>query len=233
MTNLVRVFYATDEVFSSLSEQPRWRMPVVASLLMAFLFTVMVLNSIDLQVMTRKQLESYPQLAEKLGKERIDEMVKRSDSTAQKIITGVTATLTDGFLILLVSGLLTGLFWLMNGITSFRKVLSVTAYVFYLYYLVVTVLTAVVIISTPDKSTIQMDGLVKSSLGSLLNGTGVSKPLLNLLYSLDVLSLGSLLLLAFGLSRVGLRLSFRKATLALAGLWCLWVVVKVGFSALL
>jgi hypothetical protein len=230
ITNLFKIFYSPEEVFQFQADKAEWLLPMVLTSLLSCLLVLVMTISVDTKAVVRKQLESKAEFVQQVGKDKIDEIVEQSDSPSQRIISYVLGGVIPPVAIVAIAGLLTGTLFLLGSSPQFRNVLSVAAYSYYAYYAVTFVLWGLLLLPTKDKSEIDINSLLKSNLGALLDKGSTGDVLFSLASSLDVLTLGLVFLIGFGLSKTIGRLSFMKAVTAVAFLWLAYVAAKAGLS---
>lgn len=232
MNNLHRIFYAPGDVFAGIPEKSRWHLPFISTLLLSCLVSALVVNSIGMENLVRKQLQSQPRLAEQLGEEKIEEIVRQSNSPARRISAYIGSILGAGIVILAVAAILTGLLAMIGAGASFRTVFSVTSYSYFAYYSVLLILSALMIFIISDKESIDPNNLLLSHVGAFLDPATTNKALFSLATSLDLLSFGLLFLMALGLSKVSGRVTFMRSAVVVVGLWAVYVAAKAGISLL-
>ena len=119
----------------------------------------------------------------------------------------------------------------LKGRASFKGVFSLLSHTFFAYTTVSIVLGVTVLLLAPDAAQLDRQNPVVSHLGFLVSSRE-SLPLNHLLSSIDAFVFYHLFLIGLGLSRVARGLSFRRALLAAALPWGLYVAVTVGIKAL-
>ena len=128
MNTLFQIFYAPGAVFAGIPEKSRWYLPFVSTLILSCLASALIVNSIGMENLVRRQLLSQPRLVEQLGEEKIREIARRANSPARQVSALVSSVLGAGVIILVVAAILTALLALTGAGAGFRNVFSVTAY---------------------------------------------------------------------------------------------------------
>jgi hypothetical protein len=230
MDTLFKIFYAPGDVFTNIPERSRWYLPFISTLVLSCLASALIVNSIGMENILRKQLQSKPKLIEQLGEDKVEEIIQQANSPVRRVSAYVGSIVSVGVLILAVAAILTGLLSLIGAGASFRDVFSATAYSYFAYYFISLIATAAVIFSISDKENIDVDNLLLSHAGAFLDRATTNKALYSFASSLDIFSFGLLFLIALGLSRVSKRLSFMQSTGVVLGLWLVYVTIKAGIS---
>ena len=232
MVDLIRIFFAPGEVFASIPEKPRWYFPFASSLLLSCLASALIINSIGMETLVRRQLQSQPQLVERLGEEKIDEIVEQSNSPARQISAYIGSILSSGLVILGVALILTVLLALTGTRTGFKSVFSVTAYSYFAYYSLLFFLSAITLLAINEKENIDPGNLLLSHAGAFFDRATTNRALFSIARSLDLFSLGLVSFLALGLSKISARVTFTRSLAIVGGVWGVYVAIKAGFSSL-
>ncbi len=82
MLGLLQIFYAPSVVFERVRERGTWVAPFLAIIACALLSSVLVVQSIGMATIVRKQIESNPRQAEQLGPEGIERAANSSFANA-------------------------------------------------------------------------------------------------------------------------------------------------------
>src|SRR4030095_4785867 len=162
MVQLLKIFYAPGEVFAGIPEKSRWYVPFVSTLILSCLASALIVNSIGMDNLVRKQLRSQPRLAEQLGEEKIEEMARQAKAPARHVSVYISSILGAGVIILAVAAILSALLALTGAGAGFCNVFSVTAYSFFAYYSVLLILSAVTLLVISDKENIDPDDMLLS-----------------------------------------------------------------------
>jgi Yip1 domain len=232
MNTLFRIFYAPGAVFAGIPEKPRWHAPFVSTLILSCLASALVVNSIGMENLVRKQLQSRPQLVEQLGREKIEEIARQANAPARQVSAYISSILGAGVIILVVAAILSALLALTGARAGFRNVFSVTAYSYFAYYSVLLILSALTLFVISDKESIDPDNMLPSHAGAFLDRATTNRALFSIASSLDLFSFGLLFLMALGLSKVSERVTFAHSTAVVVGIWTVYVAAKAGISLL-
>src|SRR5262245_10623696 len=232
MIDLLKIFYAPGEVFAGIPEKSRWYLPFFSALILSCLASALIVNSIGMENLVRRQLQSQPRLVEQLGEEKIEEIARQANAPARQFSAYVSSVLGVGVIILVVSVILYALLVLTGAGVGFRNVLSVTAYSYFAYYSVLLILFAVTLFVSGDKESIDPDNMLLSHAGAFLDRATTNRALFSIATSLDIFSFGLLFLMALGLSKVSDRLKLARSATVVVGVWTVYVAAKAGISLL-
>jgi len=232
MNSLLRIFYAPGEVFAEIPEKSRWYLPFFSALILSCLASALIVNSIGMENLVRRQLQSQPRLVEQLGEEKIEEIARQANAPARQVSAYVSSVLGVGVIILVVSVILSALLVLTGAGVGFRNVLSVTAYSYFAYYSVLLILFALTLFIIRDKESIDPDNMLLSHAGAFLDRATTNRALFSIAMSLDIFSFGLLFLMALGLSKVSDRLTLARSATVVVGVWTVYVAAKAGISLL-
>src|SRR5262249_52807568 len=232
MNTLFRIFYAPGEVFAGIPEKSRWYLPFVSTLILSCLASALIVNSIGMDNLVRKQLHSQPRLVEQLGEEKVEEMARHAKSPARQVSAYIGGILSAGVIILVMAAILTALLALIGARAGFRNVFSVTAYSFFAYYSVLLTLSALTIFVISDKENLDPDNILISHVGAFLDRATTNKALFSIATSLDLFSFWLIFLIGLGLSKISRRITSAQSTSLVVGMWAVYVVAKAGISSL-
>jgi hypothetical protein len=219
-------------VFEGIPEKPRWSLPFISTLILSCLASALIVNSIGMDTLIRRQLRAQPQIVEQLGEEKIEEITRQANSPARQASAYIGSALAAGVTILIVAGILAALLSLIGAGAGFRSVFSVTAYSYFAYYAVLLALYAMAIFMISDKEGIDPNNILQSNVGAFLERDTTNKALFSIAASLDIFSFGLLFLIALGLSKASKNVTFARSASIVVGVWATYVAAKAGISLL-
>ncbi len=229
---LLEVFYAPEKLFAEVGKTGSWRLPFIAAVVLTLLVTFANSTVIDQGTILRNQLESNPRIAEQLGQERIEQMVRDANSPAAKIRTYILAPIAAGVVTLILAGIFFGLAQVASAGTTFKKVLGITAYSSWAHGLVAGVGGWIVLKMMDDPSSADMYNLIKLNPTLFMNKAESSKVFYSIASSLDLVSFWMIFLLGLGISKVSNRMSIAKGLTIVLIPWIIYVLGKAGLAAL-
>ncbi len=231
MLGLLQIFYDPAAVFARVRDKAIWLIPFLAVCLTIMTTVALTVNLIGMENMTRKQIESNPKLAEQLGPEKVDKMVRDSDTPARKALASVAGGAGGAFYLLAIAGIFTGLLSLMSGTATYKQVLGATSCALFPFSVLTCLMSTMIVLLSNDRSELNIRNLIALNPGAFLNKETTGKSLYSVASSLDLLSFGQIALLGYGLSKVS-GVPFTKCLMMVAALWAIYVLGKAGLAAI-
>ncbi len=229
---LLEVFYAPEKLFAEVGKTASWRLPFIAGMLLALVIAFANSALIDPGSIVRAQLESNPRIAEQLGQERIDQMVRDANSPAAKIRGYVLAPVMSAVIALILAGIFFGLSQIASAGTTYKKILGVTAYSSFAHGLVAGIGGMVVLKMMGDTSGADMFNLIKLNPTLFMDKAATSKALYSIASSFDLLSFWMIFLLGLGISKVSVKMSLTKGLTIVLIPWVIYVLGRAGIASL-
>lgn len=227
MTEIGRVsgvFFEPGKVFADLAARPRWVVPILISILMGLSFSYAISTHVGWEQTMRKTFAANPRTAD-LPAEQREQLIVRSAKFAS-IAGWVGAILGPPFFVLIIAGVLTGLFNALLGTDlKFAQMFSITAYVMLVRTVYSLLLILIIYLKPPEDFDIRVSPF---SPAYYMNAQETPKWLMSLAGSLDLFTLWTLVLLAIGFSVAARKLSFGKALTAILIPWLLIVVALMA-----
>lgn len=230
MSGLLQIFYEPGKVFERVREKCVWLTPFIATVLVITLSAALAVSLIGMETIMRKQMESNPKMAEQLGQQKVDQMIRDANTPTRKALVFVTSAVGATIYLLVISGVFTGLLSLMSAKVNYKQVLGATAYAVFPLAVIGCVMSALIIFLSNDRSELDMRNLIALNPGAFLNKESTSKPLYSIASSLDLLSFGQIAMVSYGLSKVS-GVTFAKCLLMVVLLWGIYVLGKAGVAA--
>jgi hypothetical protein len=229
MIALLEVFYQPGKMFQSLPERKAaWVLPVILNCILLVLATWLVPHYMGRENVVRQQMEAF---SSRMNPEQMQAAVTASSSPV-RIYIGYAGTAVAGAVIqLAMAGLLLAFSMMTSRPPKFLTMLSMVSIAFFPYWLVTTAMTALIMISSPDPSSLDIRNLIATNAAAFINKDTMSKGLYSLMGSLDVLSFIEIGLLSLGFSKLT-RVNFFFGLAAVLGLWVLYVSSKMAISLL-
>lgn len=225
---LLGVFYEPGKVFADVAEHPRWGIaPILISILVGIALVYSISTHIGWEQTIRQTLANNPRTADLPADQR-----EKAIATGTKIASiggWVGAILGAPFSVLIIAGVLTGLFnGLLGTELKFAKMFAITAYAMLVRALFTALLILIVYLKPPEEFNIQVSPF---SPAAYMNRLDYPKWLMSLAGSLDLFTIWSIVLLAIGFSVAAKKLSFTKSLTAIAIPWLLWVVASMALTS--
>jgi hypothetical protein len=225
---LFGVFYEPGKVFADVAEKPRWGIaPMLVSIVMGLALVYSISTHIGWDTTIRQMFANNPRMAEMPADQR-----EKAIATATKIssIGGwIGAILGAPFSVLIIAGVLTGLFnGLLGTELKFVQMFAITAYALVVRALLALLMILLIYLKPPEEFNMQVSPF---SPAAYMNRLENPKWLMSLCGSLDLFTLWSIILLAIGFSVAAKKLSFAKALTAIAIPWLLFVVAMMALQS--
>jgi hypothetical protein len=229
MKALLEVFYQPGKVFEGLPDRRyAWVLPILFDALLVLLITILVPHYMGRENLTRQQLETF---ASRMSPEQMQAAIAQANTPARIYMGYVFGVIGTILVLLVISGALMAFAMMTSRTPRFGAMLSMVSIAYFPYWVVVTAMTALILIASPDPTSLNASNLIATNVGAFMNKAETSKGLYSLMTSIDVLSFAEMFLLALGFSKLTKsNLGFGLA--AMFGLWALYVASKMGLSLL-
>jgi len=223
------VFFSPAETFQAIAHRPSFLAPLIVLTLLSLGVTWWLGYRVGWERLIRSQMEQSERFQQMTAEQR-----EQAVSQAMRFVTVQAyggGLLGPVVVALIVSGVFLFVFNVLAGNElEFRRVFSVVVWGM-MPYALASVL-ALVIIGLEPPEDVDVQNLVASNLGALLDPDRTSKPLLSLMRSIDLFTIWVLLLLSTGFAASARKLTFQKALRWVALTWLVWVGVKAGYYAI-
>ena len=228
---LFGVFYEPGKVFADVAdvaEKPRWGIaPILVSILVSLALVYAISSHIGWETTIRQTLSNNPRMAELPAEQR--EKALATGTKIASIGSWAGAVLGAPFSVLIIAGVLTGLFnGLLGTELKFATMFAITAYALLVRALLNALMILLIYLKPPEEFNMQVSPF---SPGAYMNRLENPKWLMSLAGSLDLFTIWSVILLAIGFSVAARKLSFAKSLTAIAIPWLLWVVAMMALQS--
>jgi hypothetical protein len=205
----------------------------MAAALLSLILNFAITNVIGMETIMRNELEARPQIAERLGQERVDQMAREAgESSARKWIGYIAAFLMVPIGLCVVSGILLGCLLITGGTINFRSVLTAAAWGAYASLTIQVIATAAFLSMVRDFEGVEVSNLIALNLSIFFDRSSTHPSLYSVASSIDLLSFYNMFLMSLGISKLATGISFAKAFGVVLALWALYVMAKAGFASL-
>jgi uncharacterized membrane protein YGL010W len=225
------VFISPGPTFEDIARRPGFIAPLIVAIVSGLVILETMLFKIGMGRMIRQSLEQSGQAA-KMSADQLEGAV-RTGATVGTVFAHVGVVVFGPAMLLILAALGLGILVLIYGAPAkFKAVFSATCYANLVGVLGVLMGVALILFGDPEHFNAQNP--IPSNVGFFLNPLETSKPLYSLAGSADILWIWTMVLMAMGWSRVsGGKAKTLPVFLALAGIWLIWVLGKMGFAAIL
>lgn len=224
----VNVFLDPKEAFTDIAARPRPWAPLAIVIAMAVVFLACFSQRVGWERYLRQKAETTPQLQELPAEQR-----ERAIEMQLKFVPYagyVGAVVGFAGMILIVAAAVLPMVRLMGGTVTFKQMFSITAYAFLPAALERLAALGVMFLKSPDDFDLENPTVL--NLGALLDPTASAKWVISLASSADVFAIWTALLIAVGITAAAKRFSFGRALAAVIVPWLVWIVLKVGWTAI-
>lgn len=237
---LIGVLFSPGETFQDINRKPDWIFPI----LFAIIFTVCAntvifyrLNPNWDKVAEQVIADQKEKIARKGGTPQ--ELSKEQQEQQLKVTAGImrfTTRYLPPIIPIIYIFVHTLIFWgsavLMGGITTFKKILSITAYINSVVVFGVQFLLAIIIVFIRNPEDINfLKGIATTNLGMILPD-GSNPFLLALLTRFDIFTAWSMILMIIGLRAVCENMKKSFATGIVLTIWIVYIVVATLLGGL-
>jgi len=226
---LANLYFGPREAFQALLVRPRFWMPLAAFLVLSMAFNVVWLQKVEPREFIRTQIEESGR-ADKIPPDQF-EAVLDAQAGFFSVMAWLSPLVFVPLGLLAMAGLYLFVFrFLFGGDVTFGQSAAVLAWSFLAVGLITTPLTLLVMALKGDWNVDPRTAL-QANVSVFLDRTATPKPLYALAESLDLFSFWMLALLAAGYG-VANRRTTAWAVGGVIGVWAIYVLGKVGLSAL-
>ena len=225
------IFLSPGSTFEDIVRRPGWLAPLLVLVAAAVIFTEAMLWKVGMDRIIRLSIEQSPRAAQ-MTPEQVEQAVTQGAKIGA-IFAHLSAVLGAPIVMLIVAGL--GLL-IVNAIfgkeLNFATAYSVTCYASLPGIL--GSLMGLVMIFVGDVERFNPQNPTPTNVGFFLNPLETAKPLYTLASSIDVFTIWFLILLGIGFSEAtSQKVKSSSIFGCYAGLWVLWVLIKLGFALMM
>ncbi len=220
--HLIGIFVHPTKTFRTITEQPDWRPPALALLVVGVVFIALLIPRVDWNVWIRAQHEDSGKLSAEQLAARVEMMEEFGFIWLWCAVPMVLIVVFP-----LTAWIFYGALNAVGSEMSLRQGFTVTLYGLLPAWGLSGLLLFPRMIGMDE---INPGGMDEWSNPAFLAGDNANPALVQVLASLDVFSFWSLALLTIGFSVAG-RISRGRAATCVVGLWFLYVVIAVGLQA--
>ncbi len=222
---LISVFTSPGRTFASIAQRPTWIPPVLIVILISIAATAVVMPRMDMRSVIRQSIEDS---GRNMTPEQIDMAVEQGAKFAK--VGPIVGIVFQPIIFVLIALIFWVLFKLAGGDFTFPVSFSVVTHGMLPGALAALLSIPVVMSrSTLSYEQVKTGSFLTSNLAAFAPA-GTKHGLLALLSSIDIFSIWSLILLIIGYRTVA-KVSKGTAIGVVVGLWAVYVLCKVGFSA--
>jgi hypothetical protein len=229
VVSFVEIFLRPQTVFTRVGQQQIWLLPFLTAVILLTAPIVLVLTSGGgIEILTLQRYENSPKLATAVGGESgIERAVNSSNDRWTKLLIVSRVAGTAGLELVALSLAFVLATMVFVSRPKFPVMLGTLSYAVIPFAFVGVFLTAIILLSTVDYSSIDLENMPALNLARLLDRTDVNPAIFAMASAMDLLTAGEILLMSFGLTRVT-QLTYIQALTVCGGIWALVVLWKTA-----
>ena len=216
LERIIGIYYRPGEVFQYLSERPDWVVPFMLVLITSLLIVSFTLPTIILPEQTELARERLEEAG--LSDDQIEARVEAMTGKTGFIIGIVGVTFIFLFLLFGRAGIFLGIFSVVGEKSSYKQSLSIVSYAM-MVHIIDSIIKGFLMY-------VKQTSQVYTSLALFMPGGDPQSKPFQLLGKFDLFTLWELSLLAIGFSVI-YKISLKKTSGIVFGLWTLWVLLSV------
>ena len=224
------IFLSPGATFADIVRKPDWLAPLIVLVSSVVVLTEVMLWKIGMDRILRNLIEQSPRAAQ-MTAEQIGQAVTQG-AKVYTIFLQLAALLRAPILMLIVAGL--GL--LIVNVIFGKKLKFAAAYSVACYAFLPNILASLmglVMIFLGDVEHFSLQNPAPTNVGFFMNPVETAKPLYALASSIDVFTIWFLILLGIGFSAAtGRKVKSSSIIGCYAGLWIIWILIKLGLALL-
>jgi hypothetical protein len=230
MVSFLQIFYDPAAVFAKVRERGSWAAPLIALALLTMIFASYVTHTIGLENITRRMFDEHPSIASQMPPEKKEEAIQKSGSPARLATGALLGGIGAAVIVLIIAAVLMVMLSIMDRKVQFPKVLGTVAWAWFPFTVIACIMGVLILSITKDPSELDPQTLLATNVAAFLEKNSTGSFVYSLAGSLDLLAIGKVLLLSFGVSKVT-GIAFARALMLVMGLWVFWVLLRGGFAA--
>ena len=219
MKKLLNLYFSPMETFKALNEKPDWIIPIVVTVVVVLIMTMIALPKVILPDRAETIMEM-----DQLPEEYKEKALERLEGVGPYIQTPIAIVIFSFILLFAHAGILILIFLISGSRTPFKKMLAVVSYSYLTGIPEVILKTMMMLIK---KST-----HVFTSLALVVPNMDFKSPLFKVLSRIDIFTIWQLCLIALGCSVI-YRVDRKKSFSIIFGLWVLWLIIVLIVSSVL
>jgi hypothetical protein len=227
---LTGIFFEPGKTFADVNRKPAWLGVFLILAVLMIPFTYVMLTHVDTTAQLRRTLESRG-----VAQDQIEQQIRVTTALTQSPIYryGVSAASPAITLVtyIIIASVFLLVFIILGAPVTFRKSLAATFWSFFPQSIVMMILSLAIMLIKNEPIT-DPQNILMSHLGFLIDRKA-NPALASLMSSIDIFSLWTISLLSIGFAAISDgKMTTKKAAVGVIALWALYVVGKVGFTAI-
>jgi hypothetical protein len=231
--SFVEIFTKPGKVFDRVKLQQIWLAPFIAAVILLTLPTVLVISTAGIELLTLQRYQHSPRLMETIGgDDGVERTVGSSNDRWTKLLVVSRVAGTAALGLVVFTAALTLAIGFLDKRPPFFATLGTLSYSVVPFALAGVVISAILLAMNSDHSALDLENMPGLNLSSLLDRDSSLPAIFSIASGLDVLVIGEILLLGFGLTKLT-KLHYLQAIAICGGLWTLAVLWKAAITVYL
>jgi hypothetical protein len=230
MASFLQIFYDPAAVFTKVRERGSWAAPLVALALITMIFALYVTRTIGMENVTRRFFDEHPSISNQMPPDKKEQAIQQSGSTARLVMGAVMGGVVTSLITLIIAVILMVMLSIMDRKPRLPQMLGTVAWASFPITIIGCVMGVLTLALSRDPSELDPQTLLATNAAAFLEKNSTGAFVFSLAHSFDLLAIGQVCLLSFGISKVtGVRMG--QAFTLVIGLWLLWILLRGGFAA--
>jgi hypothetical protein len=228
MSALFDVFFSPGKAFDQVRDRSLFVPGLVTVILLSIANFAVLANLVGMETMARKQLESSSRGAS-LTPEQKEQALSQAGTPARLYMGYGLAGVGYTIVWVAIAGISLGLLAAAGAPVNYPQVLGAATYSAVPFLLLSLVMTAAILLASPDRESLDFTNLIATNIGAFLNKETTQKALYSIAGSIDLISFAHIAFLSYAYSKIS-RLSFTTCTAIVTGMWLVYVLAKAGLA---
>jgi hypothetical protein len=230
MASFVPIFYDPAAVFAKVRERGSWAAPLIALALITMISAWYISHTIGMENVTRRFFDEHPSFVNQIPPDKREQAIQQSGTPARLAMGAVFAGVGAAVVTLIIAVVLMIMLSIMDRKPQLSQMLGTVAWAIFPITVISCVMAVLILFLSRDPSELDPQTLLATNVAAFLDKNSTGSFVFSLARSFDLLAIGQVCLLSFGIAKVaGVRLG-QSFTLVI-GVWLVWVLLRGGFAA--
>lgn len=230
MASFLQIFYDPAVVFGRVKERGLWGAPLIVMALLMGLFTFYVSRTIGMDNVMRRFMDEHPSFANRIPPEKMEQVIQQAASPARVAMSSVSAAVVVAVSALIIALVLMTMLSIMDRKPQLGQTLGTVVWALLPFTVIACVMGVLILLISRDPTELDPQTLLATSVGAFLDKNSTGKFVYSLANSFDVLAIGKVFMLAFGMGKVS-GIGFARGLTMVGSLWLIWILLRGGFAA--
>ena len=230
MGSFVQIFYDPAAVFARVRERGSWAAPLIALALITMISFLYVSHTIGMENVTRRFFDEHPSMANQIPPDKKELAIQQSAAPARLAMSAFFGGVGVAVVTLIIAVILMVMLSIMDRKPQLAQMLGTVAWASFPIAIVAGLMSLLILFLSKDPSELDPQTLLATNVAAFLDKSSTGSFVFSLARSFDLLAIGQICLLSFGISRVtGVKMG--QAFALVLGLWLVWVLLRGGIAA--